>query len=798
MNTFSFRTVVATALVAAAALSGCGGSDSSNVKTRNSSINDPCIGVYPLSGNSVVTAAITNPDCAVSLVDVSPFHYQPAIVSNKDPYADRRDPSATQLDYNHEFKQFVIAHEARDANNVPIEYVQTTGDGKDIATNVYKRSKIVPITSNDQKSACIQPVLSGGIGYSAICNEIDAFQITSYVGPSGDQNIYYQSSSIRSSIKYIDIENKFPIEDGYFSVVGLMNGYPHTKMVITRPSADSFNVVHYRYLEPTRQFQYSEGDTSSTASSSSTTAAPDTTISTLPVENSTPTEESSTSSSSSTVVTDTSVDVDNTSTDSDGNSVTNRRNIIDACSKLEGVETTPSTDEWNEGEQFTIRVSNDCITPANITGFIDYSFSHSLIAVHQKTNEYVYFPSYRDNKATKFIGRLYPGDWTLTLRQNVSAQIVDGQEEDLSTAMVIEVNIKENSKNQLIPCTVDDVELNGNKLSLNCDYSNAYLEYMANEGLYSVHWLPQNRLQTEVLDAHPGWSYATLRYESSGYEKYLSFLICITSCDQFISEVQAEYARVSPETISVKQTNSQCVHPQQSDLYVIPYTSMGKQMMKLAPDAVQSNTELRSFNITNTALISHQLETDFLYVFQYSDVQRTDCMFRQNWAMASLISIGNLPKSKNEPTAEPTQVSPPTRIDEIEISRIDTVGSPVVISQEQTLIYIPVSALPDLTTADGKVIATASVLNAEDEWVRLLPHLPNNVRIAAGAKELKVKYTFSDGTEAVVTKKVITPSEDQQILEKSSPSSSTSLPLILAVLALLLLVGAVVVIRKRK
>ncbi len=685
------------------------------------------------------------------------------------------------MDYNHEFQQFVIAHEARDANNVPIEYVQTTGDGKDIATNVYKRSKIVPIPSSNQNTACIQPILgpdgkTPAIGFqkneSSDCNEIATYQVTLYAGGIDNQRILYELATF-PSYSFDIADNNFPVGQGYYAVVGMVNGYPHTKMVITRPSVDSANVLQYRYLEPTTTFQYSEGDT-------------------------TPTEDSSTSSSSSTVVTDTSVDVNNTTTDSDGNSVTNLRNILDACSKLEGVETTPSTDEWNEGEQFTIRVSNDCITPANITGFIDYSFSHSLTAVHQKTNEYVYFRSYRDNKATKFIGRLYPGDWTLTLRQNVSAQIVDGQEEDLSTAMVIEANIKENSKNPLIPCTVDDVELNGNKLSLNCDYSDASLEYLTNDGLYSRHWFPQNRLQTEVLDAHPGWSYATLRDESSGYQQSFSFLICITSCDQFISEVQAEYARVSPETISVKQTNSQCVHPQQSDLYVVPYTSMGKQLMKLAPDAVQSNTDLRSFTITNTALISHQLETDFLYVFQYSDVERTDCRFRQSWAMASLISLGNLPKSKNEPTAEPTQVSPPTRIDEIEISRIDTVGSPVVISQEQTLIYIPVSALPDLTTADGKVIATASVLNAEDEWVPLLPHLPNNVRIAAGAKELKVKYTFSDGTEAVVTKKVITPSEDQQILEKSSPSSSTSLPLILAVLALLVLGSSIVVIRKRK
>jgi hypothetical protein len=801
VNTFSFRTIVATALVAATALSGCGGSDSSNVKTRNSSINDPCIGVYPSVGDSVVTAAITNPDCATSLVDVSPRHYQPAInTSNTDPYADRRDPSATQMDYNHEFQQFVIAHEARDANNVPIEYVQTTGDGKDIATNVYKRSKIVPIPSSNQNTACVQPLLASdrktpAIGFgdnkSSDCKEVDSYQVTLYVGGNGNQRILYELATW-ASYAFEIADNNFPVGLGYYAVVGMVNGYPHTKMVITRPSVDSVNVAHYRYLEPTRQFQYSEGDTSSTSSSSSTTAAPDTTISTLPVENSTPTEDSSTSSSSSTVVTD----VDNTSTDSDNSAGTNLRNIIDACRKLEGVETSPATDEWNEGEQFTIRVSNDCITPANITGFIDYSFSHTLTAVHQKTNEYVYLHSYRDKEAAHFIGRLYPGDWTLTLRQNVSAQIVDGQEEDLSTAMVIEANIKENNKNPLIPCTANDLELNGNKLALNCGYSDASLEYLANNGLYTRHWFPQNRLQTEVLDARPGWSYATLFTDSSGYEQSLTLLICTASCDQSMSEVQADYARVSPEMISVKQTNSQCVDPQNNYLLVIPFTSVNKQLMQLTPNVDKEN--IGSFDITNTALISHQLETDFLYVFQYPDRDRTDCKFRSNWGLESLISLGNLPKSKNEPTAEPTQVSPPTRIDEIEISRTDTVGSPVVISQEQTLIYIPVSALPDLTTADGKVIATASVLNAEDEWVPLLPHLPNNVRIAAGAKELKVKYTFSDGTEAVVTKKVITPSEDQQILEKSSPSSSTSLPLILAVLALLVLGSSIVVIRKRK
>lgn len=806
MNTFSFRTIIATALVSATALSGCGGSDSSDVRTRNSSINDPCIGVYPSSGNSVVTAAITNSDCATALVDVSPRHYQPAVnTRNTNPYADRRDPSATQMDFNHEFKQFVIAHEARDANNVPIEYVQTTGDGKDIATNVYKRSKIVPISSNDQKTACVQPFLerdgkTPAIGFldnkTTDCEEVKSYQSTLYVGGIDDQRILYKSATW-ASFAFSIADSNFPVGLGYYAVVGMVNGYPHTKMVITRPSVDSVNVAHYRYLEPSTTFQYSEGDASSTSSSSSTTVAPDTTISTLPPENSTPVEESSTSSSSSTVVTDTSADVDNSANNTDSNVDTNLRNIIDACRQLEGVETTPSIDDWNEGEKISIQISNDCTTPANVTGFIQYSFSHTLTVVHQETNEVVYLYPYRDNQTVQFIGRLYPGEWKLTLRQNVTAQVVDGQDEDFSTAMVIEVDVKENNKNPLIPCTVTDLKLNGNKASLNCDYSNADLAYFATSKLYVKHAFPGSGQLTEISDAYPGWNYATLFYDSSGYKNSLALIICITDCDQFPSEVKAEYTRISPEIISIKQAESQCANLSLNELYAIPFTTVSKQVLTMSPSAFTPDSALYSVDATNSVQINQDRNTDFLFVYQNYDSKNSACMSRYTGLLQSIISVDNLPKSKNEPTAEPTQVSPPARINEIEISRTDTIGTPVVISRDQTLIHIPVNAMPDLTTADGKVIATASVLNAKDEWVPLLPQLPNNVRIAAGAKELKVKYTFSDGTESIVTKKVESPSVYESQIAATTKSSS-SLLVILTVLALLLLVSAIVVIRKRK
>ena len=815
MNTFSFRTIVATALVAATALSGCGGSDSSNVKTRNSSINDPCIGVYPSSDNSVVTAAITSADCAASLVDVSPRHYKPAIkIGNTDPYADRRDPSATQIDYNHEFKQFVIAHEARDANNVPIEYVQTTGDGKDIATNVYKRSKIVPISSNDQTTACVQPLLASdrktpAIGFgdnkSSDCKEVDSYQVTLYVGGNGNQRILYELATW-ASYAFEIADNNFPVGLGYYAVVGMVNGYPHTKMVITRPSVDSVNVAHYRYLEPTRQFQYSEGDTSSTSSSSSTTAAPDTTISTLPVENSTPNEESSTSSSSSTVVTDTSANVDNTSanvdntsTNIDGNADTNRRDIVEACAKLDGVQTTPATDKWNEGEQFTIQVSNDCMNPEKLTGFNHYGINHKLTALNQASGQIrVIRPHvYQDTKY--FIGRLTPGDWQLRLEQRVYLQTSGGEDMDLDSFMTVNVNIKTNSENPLVPCRTSDVKWNGKNIALACKFTEAKISYFTSTNAYLSQGIPENQLEIELRDLNPGWNVAKVRYNASGYEDLLDLLICSSDCSQLPNEVQASLSRTSDKEISIKSKRAACIGEQKPYMGVLQYKKINPQLMVYSlGDGSMKDADLDVSTDGENAFVTQGESTDHLLVYHSSKTGEFSCASKMPGVLFSIYPLADLPAAtEQEVTVDKDVVKPPTRIDVLELSRTDITGTPVVIDPQQTMIQIPVSALPALFADDGTAIAKASILNADNEWVQLSSLLPNNVKIAAGTTELKVKYTFSDGTESIVTKKVESPSDYESQIAATTKSSS-SLPIILAVLALLVLVSAVVVIRKRK
>jgi uncharacterized membrane protein len=808
VNTFSFRTIIATALVSAVALSGCGGSDSSDVRTRNSSINDPCIGVYPTSGNSVVTAAITSSDCATSLVDVSPRHYKPAINGNNtNPYADRRDPSATQMDYNHEFKQFVIAHEARDANNAPIEYVQTTGDGKDIATNVYKRSKIVPLSASDQGTACVQPLAGSdrktpAIGFSENksndCKKVDSYQVTLYVGEAGNQRILYELATW-GSYAFEIADNNFPVGLGYYAVVGMVDGYPHTKMVITRPSADSVNVAHYRYLEPTRMFQFSEGDTSSTSSSSSTIATPDTTISTLPVENSTPVEESSTSTPSSTDVTSTSTDVDNTSTNIDGNTDTNRRDIVEACAKLDGVQTTPATDKWNEGEQFTIQVSNDCMNPAKLTGFNHYGISHKLTAVNEASGQIRNIRPFIFQDTKYFIGRLLPGEWQLRLEQRVYLQTSAGEDMDLDSFMTINVTVKTNSENPLVPCTISDVKWDGKNMALACKFTEAKISYLTTTNAYLSQGLPENQMEIELLNLIPGWNVAQLRYNASGYEDSLDLLICSSDCSQFPNEVQASLSRTSDKEISIKSKRATCIGEQDPYMGVLQYKKINPHLMVYSlGDGAMRESDFDVSSDGENASVTQGESTDHLLVYQSSKTGQFDCASKMPGLLIAIYPLADLPAaSKQEPTVNQDVVKPPTRIDVLELSRTDATGTPVVIDPQQTMIQIPVSALPALFADDGTAIAKASVLNADNEWVRLSSVLPTNVKIAAGITELKVKYTFSDGTESIVTKKVESPSVYESQIAATTKSSS-SLLVILTVLALLLLVSAIVVIRKRK
>ncbi len=232
---------------------------------------------------------------------------------------------------------------------------------------------------------------------------------------------------------------------------------------------------------------------------------------------------------------------------------------------------------------------------------------------------------------------------------------------------------------------------------------------------------------------------------------------------------------------------------------VLQYKTINPRLMVYSlGDGAMRESDLDVSSDGENASVTQGESTDHLLVYQSSKTGQFNCASKMPGLLIAIYPLADLPAaSKQEPTVNQDVVKPPTRIDVLELSRTDATGTPVVIDPQQTMIQIPVSALPALFADDGTAIAKASVLNADNEWVRLSSVLPTNVKIAAGITELKVKYTFSDGTESIVTKKVESPSDYESQIAAATKSSS-SLLVILTVLALLLLVTAIVVIRKRK
>lgn len=804
VNTFSFRTIIATALVSAAALSGCGGSDSSNVRTLNSSINDPCISMYQSSGSSVVTAAITSSDCATSLVDVSPRHYKPAInTRNTNPYADRRDPSATQMDYNHEFEQFVIAYEARDASNVPIEYVQTTGDGKDIATNVYKRSKIVPLSANDQQTACVQPMVGSdqktpAIGFnknrSNDCKEVDSYQVTLYVGETNNQRILYELATWES-YSFDIADNNFPVGLGYYAVVGLVNGYPHTKMVITRPSGASVNVAHYRYLEPTTTFQYSDGNTSSSSSSSTT----------LPLA-----EDLSTIPKTSDPMSTTTLGVEETTTTEAlaTTNATSLRSPSEACNELEGVAITPAESEWTDRTRFRLMVNNDCIANVFSGEYSSSSLGSVIHARNTESREVVrFFPSIRANGFQVFSGRLYAGNWTLTLEQSSSFVTKDNENLVFNAVKRIEVVVKADKTNPWRPCTSTDLVWEGNNLGLNCEFTSARLKYPTIMGLINYKSGEGSALSTQrirprrpasISGLPEGWWPITAEVNTQGYKSVVSGLICAEACDQTPAAIKTTLARTE-NLLRVKPEATDC------DRTDISVTSMyfaknlqGNLKALLLTQGEKTNYFPLTSNIDNIVPITPSAE--HVVLFQTLDRTRPECASSGNFADVNWSLFPVPTNGSNLPDSEEVTVAPSlVVVNDLEYSTTNSIGSSIIVEKGQTVIEVPMTALPEITTIENSPVVGVSVLTEADSWLPLTASLTNYVKITDKSQSLKVKYTFADKSESIITKPIVNNEEFEKKVNASSDTSSNQILFIsLIILLIVLLAGTTILIRRRK
>jgi hypothetical protein len=173
-------------------------------------------------------------------------------------------------------------------------------------------------------------------------------------------------------------------------------------------------------------------------------------------------------------------------------------------------------------------------------------------------------------------------------------------------------------------------------------------------------------------------------------------------------------------------------------------------------------------------------------IFRESNSQRSECnntMFEGlQWSVIAIPAEEVTPRQDIQTVPAP----PPTRIETLELTRENTPGAPVVVEQNQTVLEIPASAVSALTSS--RTVSSVAVQTTGGTWRPVSSALSTFVPIDSSVTDVKVKYTFADGTESVVTKPLISADVYQKALDAGS-SSSSPLMVIVIVLALLAIVG---------
>lgn len=782
MSHFSIRASIAAGLVTAIALSGCSSSESSGVRTRNSASLNTCVGVYPSLIDSTIEASISDPECATALVDVSPRHYRPAINTyNTEPYADRRDPSMSAMSFNHNDSDFDIAYEARDSKNTPIEYVRAKGNGSDKGTITYSRSKINAI---DQKDSCIQPVGAGSIGFSPTCAELDSFQSTLYVGKAGSQRILYELTKIRGTYGFEIDDSNFAVGLGYYSVVGLVDGAPHTKMVITRPDATTISVKSYRYATPTVMYQFDEG----TPTSSS--VSPDETSTTLG------NEEATTTTIIDSPSTTTPTSEENTTTSAAPAPVAaTRAQIQEACGSLDGVEVFPGLDSWKDSTRFEISVSNDCLRQISSGALYSSWTQHSLRATNKSDGRKVnFYATGNDNGRIQFNGRLYAGDWRLTLQQTAYAESSDNKVDAYKT---INVEVTADTENPWDLCSPSDAQWNGSELSLDCTFTTANVHYLTTEDSETgVSLLPNASITLPNIIS--GWVPVSIEYNVDGFNSFIYLMVCASNCDQLNSPMPLTISR-NGSLISIDAKSDECTFGEFSIFSLYYFSQVNEKLMFHSPKFINSYLD-GALTVDTTTTLNLPDNVDHLFVYRTIDIENPACREQSNFDefQWSLLALPKATSSSSIPTEETVSISP-LSVDVVEFSRTDSNGSPVIISNDQTVIEIPVAALPNSLSDPNSSVQSVSVRLGGDKWTRVSQQLPTLVAVNKDASAMEVKYEFEDGSEAVVTKPLQDAVEYDLKVKESESSSSSSLPMF-AIIALVVIAvgGAGLVIRRRK
>lgn len=768
------RSLMISGLVASIALAGCSNSDSSGIRTRNSATVTTCMQVGLSTTDAYLTAYIQQPGCAAGLVELSERNYPNDLTSSDPAGADQEVPGFSNLGYFHGFSEFDIAFEARDEENAPVEYIRAKGNGAVQTSVVFERSTIAPITVFQ---SCLQPVNNENyLGFNTTCNsdgQSYTYLITLVREDGAGRRVFYERST---EAVYFGRGVVTPFR--YLSVVALRNDVVHSKLTMTKNDNENIDVRAYQYSEPVVLDPISNDVPSSTTS----TIVESSTSSTL-VDEITPPEESST----------TSVEVTETTSASEVSSAS----IGDVCGQLDGVEIYPGTDSWNESTRFLLGISNDCMKAAARGSLGSVGFNLQARAVNQSDGRTVRFNGIGSiDQQIQFSGRLYAGNWKFTIRQQVNGPDLPS---DIDAFLSFDVTVKTDDENPWDVCASSDIQWDGSQLTLNCTYTNAQVNYIASG--FKPELTPMGPGQAvELPRLISGWSPVSIEIENDGFTSWQHMTLCTSNCEELPSAVPAKVSR-SNTSVSIFVPTSACNYEEIPFVGVHYLSYVNNKLMTHSPRTINSGTSGIDLVVQEDVLSKLDIPqgVDHLLVFRLVDPEIEGCGGTTNFPRTQW-SIVAIPKevTTSEQSVEPVASISPAVVESVEFSQTDSVGTPILVSEDQTIIELPAVSLPDSLFASGSNVASVSARIGNNKWQTVTKNLSTLLKIDPNASEVQIKYTFKDGSESIVTKPLESVTDyDKKVAENTSSSSNSSLLILVALVIVAISAGAVVVIRRK-
>jgi hypothetical protein len=784
MSRIATRSWAALFLASVMALSACSTSDTSGIRTRNSALVNTCIDVTPTNNAPLIVADI-NSTCATAIVDINESMYAEGGRTTGTPLDDQLNPTSQQLSFDHNFDEYTRGFEARD-NNTPVEYVQVSGIGGEPASMTLKRSIIAEVQPSD---SCFTPDTDGFGVKMFNCTAMDNILVTH--APTGNYRYYLFTNKV--TMGGASQPELFSPSTFYFSALAMKDGFPQQRMTIRFTEAQTYEYRFYSYSEPTIELPFmsqAEEVVTTTVSPDTTVVVDDVTTTVASTSTSTPDNTAETTTSTTPDTTD----VPTPPTTGPINVTALSQQFSDDCAELNGVEVFPALSDWTDSTRFEFTISNECMTRSTNNEIAPRYTWHEMVATNTETDQPVYFPLQGDPKTrVSFNGRLTAGEWTINITQYAGIALP----ESVSTiaARSFTVNVASDPNNEWKWCTREDISFNSSQIVADCDYSSAHL-YLANmtESTQEVTLNPRG-VPTDVSVNVSGWVPGGISFNADGYHTHVNLLLCSSNCETLPSELDAEVLRTAQGVLITPQ-NSSCVNPLAPFVAMYYLTQVNTNFIVHSPLVAGSYLDGALTNGV-TSIFPASTSATHVLMFRESNRQRSECTNVQfpglQWSVIAIPTTEVTPSGD----VEPVVASLPARVENLELVRENTPGAPIIVEQNQTVLEIPATVVSSIVNSPS--VASVSVQTTDGTWRPVSSALSTFVPVDASVTDLKVKYTFADGTESVVTKPLIGADVYQKALDAGSSSSSNPLMVIVIVLAALAVVGGgFTFVRRRK